>query len=79
MDLVRAWPPECAITAPDSTRTLVMAFEKVLMLQYTGNLKVPPRALSQAILKMQEDMLYDLSLEQAAATEHEENKESGLL
>ncbi|KIY94318.1 hypothetical protein MNEG_13645, partial [Monoraphidium neglectum] len=45
------------------------AFEKVLMQQYTGALRAPPRALAQAVLKAREDLLYDLSLQEAAAAD----------
>jgi hypothetical protein len=42
-----------------------MAFERALALQYTGALTVPPRALSEAVLKWQQDLLYEITLEAA--------------
>lgn len=62
MDLLKAWPETCAVKGSDRTRALVMAFEKVLMQQYTARMKVPPKLLAQTVLKYQEDILYDMSV-----------------
>lgn len=68
LDLLKAWPDKCSIHATDSTRALVIAFEKVLMQQYTQRMKVPPKLLAQTILKYQEDILYDMSVAAAQNT-----------
>ncbi len=68
LDLLKAWPEKCSIHATDSTRALVIAFEKVLMQQYTQRMKVPPKLLAQTILKYQEDILYDMSVAAAQTT-----------
>lgn len=62
LDLLKTWPESCAVKATDRTRALVMAFEKVLMQQYTQSMKVPPKLLAQTVLKYQEDILYDMSV-----------------
>lgn len=62
LDLLKTWPETCSVKATERTRALVMAFEKVLMQQYSQRMKVPPKLLAQTVLKYQEDILYDMSV-----------------